>query len=72
MIKVEVPKIRQEDVDRMDDSIRAIVRTIQGFTPIFATLLAQTGTQMVILARSMRTALETEMREREAARRERA
>lgn len=67
MIKVQVPELRAEDVERVRRSMAALVATVRTMAPIWATLALQMAQTAHVAARTTRTALADEMRRREEA-----
>lgn len=69
MIKVTVPTIKPEDVERVQASMAALTSTMRAYAPLFATVLVQMGQQVAVATRAFRTSLEAEVRRQEEARR---
>lgn len=69
MIKVQVPELKPEDVERVRESLEAIAAAVRAMAPVVATLLIQFGQQAQIAAKTFRKQIEHENRIREEARR---
>lgn len=65
MIKVQVPKLSTEDVERVRRSMESITAALRTMAPIVATLVIQMGQQASILGRTFRQQVEYEARKRE-------
>lgn len=66
MIKVQVPKLSTEDVERVRRSMESITAALRAMAPIVTTLALQIAQQGAILGRTFRQQVEYEARKREA------
>lgn len=65
MIKVQVPQFREEDVERVRQSMEAVTAAMRVMAPILATALLQIGQQVAVLGRTFNQQVEYERKKRE-------
>jgi hypothetical protein len=70
VIKVQVPELKAEDVERVRQSMEAIGAAVRTMAPLIATMLLQVGQQAAIVTRTFRDQVAYEARKREEASRE--
>lgn len=70
MIKVQVPELKAEDVEKVRLAMESISAATRTMAPIVATLMLQFSRQAQIVARTFRQQVEHENRRREEARRD--